>query len=287
MKNNSYSPKPAIGKTEITVVIIEDIIKEARELRGIIEKEFPHVKVLGEAHDYETAIEVILETQPMVLLMDIVLGGSYESFDVIREVKQRGCSPFIPIFITAFGKDEYSIRAMEYTNISYIDKPVDSHKLYKIISEVQRKILIDSIENMDFEGLNDMMEMISKNIAPSVITVRDIDGNLMRVAISNVLYLEAEGNRTYFVMADGKLITTKKGLKDYDDYLSNDYEFIRIHDGLLLNLNYLQRYNHRSREVHLTISRKPLVASQRLGQNLRSYLLQYEPTKLSLKERFF
>ncbi len=132
MENTLQIPKPIIGQKVITVVIVEDIIKEANELRDILEKEFPNVKVLGDAQDFDSAVELILATQPMVVLMDIVLGGTYESFDVIRAVQQKGCKPFIPIFITAFGKNEYTVRAMEYTKIDYIDKPVDNNKLNKI-----------------------------------------------------------------------------------------------------------------------------------------------------------
>jgi two-component system, LytTR family, response regulator len=287
MENTLQIPKPIVGHKEITVVIVEDIIKEANELRDILEKEFPNVKVLGDAQDFESAVELIMATQPMVVLMDIVLGGTYESFDVIRAVQNKGCKPFIPIFITAFGKNEYTVRAMEYTKIDYIDKPVDNNKLNKIMFEISKKLLVDSIENMDNEGLNDMMEMISKNKSPDVITVRDLEGNLVRVEMKKVIYLEAEGNRTYFVLSDGSLIKTNKGIKEYDDSLSNDYEFIRVHDAILLNLIFLQNYNHSKRSIKLITGGKPLSASQRFGLNLKSYLLKYDPTKLSLRERFF
>ncbi len=153
--------------------------------------------------------------------------------------------------------------------------------------EISKKLLVDSIENMDNKGLNDMMEMISKNKSPDVITVRDLEGNLVRVEMKKVLYLEAEGNRTYFVLSDGNLIKTNKGIKEYDDSLSNDYEFIRVHDSILFNLIFLQKYNHNKRTIKLTTGGKPLIASQRFGLNLKSYLLKYDPTKLSLRERFF
>ncbi len=287
MENTLQIPKPMVGHKEITVVIVEDIIKEANELRDILEKEFPNVKVLGDAQDFDSAVELILTTQPMVVLMDIVLGGTYESFDVIRAVQYKGCKPFIPIFITAFGKNEYAVRAMKYTKIEYIDKPVDNNKLNKIMFEISKKLLVDSIENLDNNGLNDMMEMISKNKSPDIITVRDLEGNLVRVEMKKVLYLEAEGNRTYFVMSDDSLIKTNKGIKEYDDSLSNDYEFIRVHDAILLNLIFLQNYNHGKRTIKLSTGGKNLIASQRLGQSLKSYLLKYDPTKLSLRERFF
>jgi two-component system, LytTR family, response regulator len=138
----SQIPKqnPLEHMDEVTAVIIEDVIEEMDALKYMIHEQFPHVNILGEAYSYQSAIELILRTRPLVIFTDIRLGGDLEAFDVISHVKEQGFSRFIPVFITAYGTENYAIRGLKYFGGLYVKKPLNGDNIKEMMGDVFRKL---------------------------------------------------------------------------------------------------------------------------------------------------
>ncbi|NOR87403.1 MAG: DNA-binding response regulator, partial [Bacteroidales bacterium] len=56
-----------------------------------------------------------------------------------------------------------------------------------------------------------------------------------------IIRCEADKGYTEFYLRNGKKILVSKGLKDYDDLLS-DFNFIRTHQSHLINLDYIDSF---------------------------------------------
>jgi two-component system response regulator LytT len=116
----------------MNVLIIEDEIKTARELKSLIEATDNDIKVINTLHSVNSAIQWFKENQsPDLIFSDIQLGDGL-SFDIYREVQIN--APVI--FCTAF--DEYAIRAFEANSIDYLLKPIDEEMLEQSLMKYQR-----------------------------------------------------------------------------------------------------------------------------------------------------
>ena len=279
--------KPFGFMQEITAVIIEDVLTEVEALKLIIREELPTIKIIGEACSYKSGVELIMKTKPIVLFMDIKLGGTLESFDVINEVYQRGYTQFVPIFITAYGSEEYATKTIDYAGGQYFRKPLDNQKLQKAMQKILEQLTLNTFNfEINKAQIEQILEQLRSNKSPEKVSVRDDEGSQVMVEMKKVIYLEAEGGKTCFVLNNDELVTSNKNLKYYDDCFSKDYNFFRIHDSILLNLNFLKKYTHKTYLVQLITGAK-LKASQRQGKELKAYLSKNSPENLGWWDRFF
>ena len=278
---------PFIFMEYITAVIIEDIYEEVETLRIILKEDFPKIQILGNAGSVAEGVELILRTRPTILFMDVKLGGDLESFDIIREIHKQGFTQFVPIFMTAYGSEEYATIAMDFAAAKYFKKPIDRNLIRESIEKAQLKLLSNTF-NFDLSDtqLRQLMDHISKRKAPERIFIDALGGREQSIVMKEVVFLETEDGMTDFVLNDGRKITSTKGLKEYADTFEKDYNFFRIHDKTLLNVEYLENYINRTLTVKLKTG-KILIASKRRGPGFKEYLRKLNPTKLSWKDRYF
>lgn len=113
----------------ITVLIIEDEIKTARELQRNIEKTFDDVIVVAILSTITDSVRWLKENaEPDIIFSDIQLADGL-SFEICKRVSIK--SPII--FCTAF--DEYAIDAFKTFSIDYLLKPIDEEKLVQSINK--------------------------------------------------------------------------------------------------------------------------------------------------------
>lgn len=109
------------------VFIIEDEIKTARYLAGLVEAA-EGFNVAGMSGSVKGALAWLAENQAALILSDIQLADGL-SFDIFRQ--QPATCPVI--FCTAF--DQYAINAFEANGIDYLLKPVDPEKLQQSLQK--------------------------------------------------------------------------------------------------------------------------------------------------------
>jgi DNA-binding NarL/FixJ family response regulator len=108
-----------IRSDEIRIVIADDHPIVRKGLRQVIEEE-PGLKVVAEAGDGETGLELIRKLQPQVAVLDLEmpkLGG----FAVAREIQKSNLSVEI-IFLTIHSEVDLLDRAMDLGGSGYIVK---------------------------------------------------------------------------------------------------------------------------------------------------------------------
>jgi two-component system LytT family response regulator len=113
----------------ITAVIVEDSRLARKELVGLL-RSHPNIALLGEADSAETALQLIKQTSPDLIFLDIHLPGK-NGFEILQDLD---IVPAI-IFTTAF--DQYALKSFEFNTIDYLLKPISPERLEKAILKVE------------------------------------------------------------------------------------------------------------------------------------------------------
>ena len=103
------------------IVIVDDSRLARKELCGLV-AEHRDCSIAGEASDVQSAVALINELQPDVLLLDINLPDG-SGFDVLEQCDH---TPKV-IFTTAY--EQHALRAFEVNALDYLLKPVTQERL--------------------------------------------------------------------------------------------------------------------------------------------------------------
>ena len=117
----------------INAVIIEDEPGNVRIFRKMLEGYCPRVNVIGEAGDITLAFELIRKTKPDLVFLDIEMPGG-NAFTLLDKLKPFN---FEVIFVTAY--DNYSLKAIKYSALDYLLKPVNIEELISAVNKVLQK----------------------------------------------------------------------------------------------------------------------------------------------------
>lgn len=209
----------------VSAIIIEDNIQAQEFLTDIIQTHFSTIQVLGYASSVKASIQLISQTNPELVFMDIELtdGLSFEIFDTIKQ------PTFEVIFITAF--QDFLQKALDHFALNYITKPIDPSKLIGSIQHyLQLKERLFSTEK--FELLKNLTQ--NKN---GQLLIQTTNEHIL-IKIATILKLEAEGNYTYLFLEDGRKLLASKALKYYESLLP-EISFFRAHRSVIININHI------------------------------------------------
>ena len=208
-----------MAKGIIRSVVVDDVDIMRVTLKKVLEG-FPNIEIIGEASDYESAKNLINDTKPDLVFLDIDLNG-LTSIDLLNEIS---CNPKI-IFITSH--PDFAIKAFELNAVDYILKPISADRLRKAIERV------NEFNTNSLDG--SVMDESQERFKADQIILLNFDSKLTFIKVQDINYIEAFGNYTKIYMNDGKLSITYNSIKNWDNRLPNDV-FIQIHRSSLVNL---------------------------------------------------
>lgn len=117
----------------IKLLIVDDHPLFRQGLCDVLQTD-PHMKVIGEASDGETAIQKAFELAPDVILMDINL-PTINGLQVTRKIKLQ--QPEIKIImITGYDDDEQVFHALQYGASAYCPKDISPETLIRTVNTV-------------------------------------------------------------------------------------------------------------------------------------------------------
>jgi two-component system LytT family response regulator len=201
-----------MAKGIIRSVVVDDVDIMRVTLKKVLEG-FPNIEIIGEASDYESAKNLINDTKPDLVFLDIDLYG-LTSIDLLNEIS---CNPKI-IFITSH--PDFAIKAFELNAVDYILKPISADRLRKAIERV------NEFNTNSLDG--SVMDESQERFKADQIILLNFDSKLTFIKVQDINYIEAFGNYTKIYMNDGKLSITYNSIKNWDNRLPNDV-FIQIH----------------------------------------------------------
>jgi two-component system, LytTR family, response regulator len=239
------------------IVIIDDEPMARNTISSILKLGFPQVEIVGQAGSVKDALELIKETVPDIVFLDIDLPDG-TGFDILASLQPTN---FKVIFVTAH--QEYAIKAIKFSALDFILKPISSIELgaamNKVISE---KSLVDS--EIKFETLLTNYKSPRKEMRKMVLRTSE---SIHIVDIEDIIRCESDNNYTTFFLKDGQKILVSKGLKEYDDMLA-DYGFYRAHQSHLVNINFISRFDKKDGGYLVLADKTHVPVSQRKRQGL-------------------
>ena len=213
------------------ILIVDDELAASNILKMLIEKHVPAAKDIKTCNSPEEALEIIQEWQPNLLMLDIEM-PNMNGFDLLNRV---GNSDFDVVFTTAY--DKYAIKAIRFSALDYLLKPVD-------IAELQNAINKHIIKK--FQPRQEQQKLVSNLIN----NLQQKDQTGFKLALSTtegvfffipaeIIRLEGESNYTRFYFANQKPMLVSRTLKEYEDILA-EHDFIRAHKSHLVNKKFVK-----------------------------------------------
>jgi len=211
-------------------IIVDDENKSGESLKILIEDFCEDVQVCAFCKTVAEAIEAIHAHQPDAVFLDIQMQRE-TGFDLLEKLDSIN---FEVIFTTAHS--EYAIKAFKFSAIDYLLKPIDLEELKGALNKVRKKI---------GQGITARLQQLMRNLRETSgenykLALPTSDG-LFFVKVSSIVYCEASSNYTEIVTDDGRKHIVSRTLKEYDEMLS-EYNFYRIHNSYLINLNAVKKY---------------------------------------------
>ncbi len=217
---------------EMKVIIVEDEERNRDMLQKMVELYCPEVSLAGTADSVASAVTLINETRPDIILMDIELhpGTCFEIFPQLDKLD------FEVIFTTAY--KDYAIEAIKHGALDYLLKPVNKNELRMAINKAlkERGAKAPKQEN---EPLQKLIRGFKSNVS-SRISLHTTDG-IIYAEVDEIMRCEAKGAYTSIHFKDGSKQVTSKTLKEYENSLKGN-NFFRVHNSHLVNLSEVKKY---------------------------------------------
>ena len=118
----------------LRVLIVDDEPVARRRLRRLL-RAIADVVVAGECGDGATALDMIRELSPDIVLLDVQM-PELDGFALLQAMSPEEIP--VVIFVTAY--DQYALRAFEVHALDYVLKPVEAERLATAISRARVRV---------------------------------------------------------------------------------------------------------------------------------------------------
>jgi len=262
---------------------------------------FQNLHFLAIAHNYDDGLDVILETLPDIVFLEINPDDTTSnlSLEFINEL-HRYLKVIPKIFITT-SSDSLCYKAFKFGVYDYFTNPVEVKELRKSLfrldkdleqvvsllkepltefsKPIQNMIVVSNDKETDSEAKTaDETEEISEKRKlikllrpespkenPLVICVKSY-GDYRYIDAKDIAYLQADNNSTDIHLNGGEMITAFKTLKHFEGVLK--YPFVRIHNSYIVNIDYISRIHTGNTVCHIKNSTTKLPFSKSYKENI-------------------
>jgi len=214
-------------------VLIVDDEPWARRRMATMMAQLTDVEMVGAAADGDTALRLIEEQAPDVVLLDIKMPGR-SGLELLPMLRGPGVP--IVIFVTAF--NEYAVRAFELAAVDYLLKPVPFERMREALTRARHALRSRDAETR----LAEMSAVIAalRSDADTRMTERGYDrdfwvlqhGEYVRVPVERIEWVEAE--RDYIRLHTGTASYLVRDTMVRTEERLDPTQFVRVHRSTIL-----------------------------------------------------
>lgn len=215
---------------KLKAIIIDDEASSRNSLRQKLYAHCPDVEIIAECENGESGINILGKTETDIVFLDVEM-PRMNGFTMLQQLSKRN---FEVIFTTAY--DHYAIRAIRFSALDYLVKPIEVEDL-KICVDVVRKKKDKPMVNERLETL--MHNLMNEKTQETRIAIPSQEG-LQFIDLIEIIYLQAKSNYTIIYLQNEK-ITVSKTLKDFEDLLPSMI-FLRINHSVIINKDRIKKY---------------------------------------------
>ncbi len=225
----------------IRAILVDDESLLRRYLRERLEQH-PEIVIVGEAHNVQSALELVVATRPDIIFLDVQMPPD-NGFDLLPHLKHIDPLPAV-VFVTAF--DRYALRAFEVNALDYLTKPVHPDRLAQTVARLQQALRKPNAGAV--ASPSQLPSVLPETPLESADMVRLQDGSYLRfVEAGRIAAAQSQGDYTRILAAGGKPVMTRSTLSHWEARLPEGL-FFRISRSLLINCQQIQQVSQLDRE---------------------------------------
>lgn len=190
----------------------------------------PEIEILGEAESVKSGLEAIEQHNPELILLDVEMEDG-TGFDLLSQCPKP---KFKVIFITAH--DDYALRAIKFSALDYLLKPVDSTELKNALEKAKQQVS----EERNALSISTLVHNQNEKQENQKLVLSDSE-KIYLVSKHEIIRCQSEGNYTKFFLTNNRELLISKTMKEYIKLLEGK-QFFRTHQSHLINLEHFSHY---------------------------------------------
>ena len=210
-------------------IIIDDEPYCCEILAAMLEADCPQLQVVAICGNGEEGLQAIRKHNPDVVFLDVEM-PKMNGFEMLEQIPVN----FHLIFTTSY--DQYAVKAIRFSALDYLLKPIDREELRKAVHKAEQRIQIPMVQQLEI-----LMQKIKQPSTPiNKIALPTMEG-LQMIPVDTIINCESDDNYTKLILKNGKRLLVTRSLKEIEESLEQ-YSFVRIHRSYLVNLNEIEKY---------------------------------------------
>ena len=207
-------------------IIIDDERLARQELRNLLAAH-KEIEVIAECNNAQSAKEKIAELNPDVIFLDIQmpqLTGLQISRIISKDIKV--------IFTTAY--PDFALEGFELNAVDYLLKPINPNELSEAVKRFSKTK--EKLQNYAILKENIKHDTIKKIAVPT-------GNSLIFLETDTIVCIKGEGAYSEIICSDGNKHLVSRNLKNFEDIMCIDNNFVRNHKSYIVNTNFITAYN--------------------------------------------
>ena len=214
----------------LKTIIIDDEPYCCEILAAMLESDSPDINIVGICNNGTDGLAAIRQLLPDIVFLDVEM-PKMNGFEMLEQLDTIN---FHLIFTTSY--DQYALKAIRFSAIDYLLKPVDREELKSAVSKVKQRIQIPLPQQLEI-----LMQKIRQPASPvNKIALPTMEG-LQMIPIESIVSCESDDNYTNLKLKNNRKLLVTRSLKEIEESLEQ-HSFIRVHRSYLVNLNEIEKY---------------------------------------------
>jgi len=212
-------------------ILIDDELHCLRTLRILLTEYCPEVQLVEDCASAADGLKAIRKHKPDLLFLDIEMPGM-NGFEMLEHFVDI---PFAIIFTTSY--DQYAIKAIRFSALDYLLKPIDPNELIAAVQKVQ-----EQQQRPGAEQYRLLLRQLQHHDQPlRKIAVPTAEGFEL-IPAEQVIRCEADDNYTHLFLKNKTKVIACRTLKEMEEQMQAFPFFLRVHHSYLVNLNEVTKY---------------------------------------------
>lgn len=182
------------------------------------------IELVGEAPDFNGAIEGIRESRPQVVFLDIGMQDR-SGFDLLPFL---GPEPPLVVFVTAY--DQFAVRAFDVRAVDYLVKPIDPPRFDEALNRLRERLR---------PAANAPVAPVAPVAAEEPLFVQAGKGGCW-ISPKDIAFIQSDRNYSSVTLADGKRVIVRQTMAVWRKKLTQP-GFLQVDRTLILNLRQVRR----------------------------------------------
>jgi two-component system LytT family response regulator len=211
-------------------IIIDDEQDCCDVLATLLDRYCPDVTVVSIFTSAEDGLNALMQNSIDLAFLDIKM-PHMNGFELLEKLQPFN---FSVIFTTSY--DQYAVKAIRYSALDYLLKPVDKEEL---------QVAVRRASERSTPMLTQQLELLVQKISRPAqkanrVALPTMEG-LNIIPVDSIISCASSSNYTILSLKDGKKLMVSRTLKEIEEMLEG-HSFFRVHHSYLVNLTEVRKY---------------------------------------------